>query len=217
MRYSIVRTTTTTTTTTTNTHTHQHHATPHNTTPHHNNTTTTPKQHHTADQNVANSAPATHSGASKHLTIASEGTCPLYFQWHVFYAGILGQWYLASFSPNSERLRCSARRHFGSSRRWVLHGGVRQDGITSDFNNFLFVSCVCEEIGRTCSPSGLRLGSALLECFVEQVVVPLKEEIVKELQLVSQERGPDRITEQMADIPARLRAWRKSCQPCRRW
>ena len=37
---------------------------------------------------------------------------------------------------------------------------------------------------------------------VEWIVLPLKEEIVEELQLIPQERGPDRIAKQMADITA---------------
>ena len=36
---------------------------------------------------MANSAPATHFNASKHFSISSEGTSPL-FLWQAFYAGV---------------------------------------------------------------------------------------------------------------------------------
>ena len=38
------------------------------------------------------------------------------------------------------------------------------------------------------------------ERFVEQIVLPDKEEIAEKLQFTPQERGPDRIAKQMADI-----------------
>ena len=52
------------------------------------------------------------------------------------------------------------------------------------------------ELSLTLSPR-----ERIHECFVEQIVLPLKEEIVGELQLIPQDSGPDQNANQMGGYP----------------
>ena len=88
----------------------------------------------------------------------------------------------------------------------VIHSGFGQDGIPSGSNSPLFVSGrgwysdVCEDIGVAQEALSFRAvehsprpvpRERTHERVVEQIVLPLKQEILEEMQLVPQARGPD--------------------------
>ena len=110
----------------------------------------------------------------------------------------------------------SARaQSLGLKSFWVIHGGLSQDGIVSG-STACCLSVYLHGIEVSAkTPASLRKALAFRavelslrraprerahERIVEQVVLPLKEEIAEGVQSTPLKRGPDRIGKQMADM-----------------